>query len=74
MNEGRLGRVNKEMMGGQKIITKDRKGNGSQAKGKGKIKGANVKGLLAGTPGRDRLAIVSDKMRASHKGQRSDEV
>ena len=37
--------------------------------GKGKIKGANVKGLLAGTPSIDRLAIRSNEMRASRRGR-----
>ena len=64
-----MGRINKEMVGSQKIIASDGKSNGGKDKGKGKIKGANVKGLLAGTPNRDRLAIRSNEMRASRRGR-----
>ena len=34
------------------------------------MKGAYVEGLLAGTPGRNRLAIRCDEMRASWRGRR----
>ena len=69
MNNGRLSKVKKEGVGGQKIVAKDRKGDGGKNKGKGKMEGAYVEGLLAGTPSRDRLAIRSNEMRASRRGR-----
>ena len=69
MNNGRLSKVKKEGVGGQKIVAKDRKGDGGKNKGKGKMEGAYVEGLLAGTPGRNRLAIRCDEMRASGRGR-----
>ena len=40
MNNGRFSKVKKEGVGGQKIVAKDRKGDGGKNKGKGKMEGA----------------------------------
>ena len=66
VNNGRVGRIYKEMMGSKEIIAKDRKSNGGKDKGKGKMERANVKGLLSGTPGSDGLSVRGDEMRTSH--------
>ena len=67
VNNGRVGRIYKEMMGSKEIIVKDRKSNGGKDKGKGKMERANVKGLLSGTPGSNGLSVHGDEMRTSHR-------
>ena len=66
VNNGRVGRIYKEMMGSKEIIAKDRQSNGGKDKGKGKMERTNVKGLLSGTPGSDGLSVRGDEMRTSH--------
>ena len=39
MNKGRLGRINKEMVGSEEVITKDRESNSCKDKGKEKWRG-----------------------------------
>ena len=67
VNNGRVGRIYKELMGSKEIIAKDRKSNGGKDKGKGKMERANVKGLLSGTPGSNGLSVHGDEMRTSHR-------